>query len=190
MNVLSAKGAAVAGLPVVVRLDGNGAAEGRSIVAQAALPGVQTAASVWQAVQAAVAAAGAGGGRRGAPTRRGPAREARRPGSAATEMAILVDGASRVVVQGVTGREGSFHTQRMLAAGTAVVAGTSPRKAGQTVAGVPVFADVAAAVAATGANVAVQFVPAGRRPRRAHRGRRGRRQGRSSASPRASPSTT
>ncbi len=76
-------------------------------------------------------------------------------------MAILVDGASRVVVQGVTGREGSFHTQRMLAAGTAVVAGTSPKKAGQTVAGVPVFADVAAAVAATGANVAVQFVPAG-----------------------------
>ena len=76
-------------------------------------------------------------------------------------MAILVDKTSRVVVQGVTGREGSFQTQRMLAAGTAVVAGTSPRKAGQTVAGVPVFATVAAAVAATGANVAVQFVPAG-----------------------------
>ena len=76
-------------------------------------------------------------------------------------MAILVDRESRVVVQGVTGREGSFHTRRMLAAGTAIVAGTSPKKAGQTVAGVPVFADVAAAVAATGADVAVQFVPAG-----------------------------
>ena len=76
-------------------------------------------------------------------------------------MAILVGGASRVVVQGITGREGSFHTRRMLAAGTAVVAGTSPKKAGETVAGVPVFANVAAAVAATGANVAVQFVPAG-----------------------------
>ena len=76
-------------------------------------------------------------------------------------MAILVDAASRVVVQGITGREGSFHTARMLAAGTAVVAGTSPRKAGETVAGVPVFATVAAAVAATGADVAVQFVPAG-----------------------------
>jgi len=75
-------------------------------------------------------------------------------------MAILVDKTSRVVVQGVTGREGSFHTERMLAAGTMVVAGTSPKKAGQTVAGVPVFADVAAAVAATGADVAVQFVPA------------------------------
>jgi len=76
-------------------------------------------------------------------------------------VAILVDAASRVVVQGITGREGSFHTERMLAAGTAVVAGTSPKKAGETVAGVPVFADVAAAVSATGANVAVQFVPAG-----------------------------
>jgi succinyl-CoA synthetase alpha subunit len=76
-------------------------------------------------------------------------------------VAILVDDASRVLVQGITGREGSFHTERMLAAGTNVVAGTSPRKAGQTVAGVPVFADVAAAVTATGADVAVQFVPAG-----------------------------
>ena len=76
-------------------------------------------------------------------------------------MAILVDAASRVLVQGITGREGSFHTERMLAAGTNVVAGTSPKKAGQTVAGVPVFADVAAAVTATGADVAVQFVPAG-----------------------------
>jgi succinyl-CoA synthetase alpha subunit len=75
-------------------------------------------------------------------------------------MAILVDKASRVVVQGITGREGSFHTERMLAAGTTVVAGTSPKKAGQTIAGVPVFGDVAAAVAATGADVAVQFVPA------------------------------
>jgi len=75
-------------------------------------------------------------------------------------VAILVDKASRVVVQGITGREGSFHTERMLAAGTAVVAGTSPKKAGQAIAGVPVFADVAAAVAATGADVAVQFVPA------------------------------
>jgi succinyl-CoA synthetase alpha subunit len=75
-------------------------------------------------------------------------------------MAILVDKASRVVVQGITGREGSFHTERMLAAGTTVVAGTSPKKAGQTIAGVPVFADVAAAVTATGADVAVQFVPA------------------------------
>ena len=76
-------------------------------------------------------------------------------------MAILVDKSSRVLVQGITGREGSFHTRRMLAAGTAVVAGTSPNKAGETMAGVPVFGDAAAAVRATGADVAVQFVPAG-----------------------------
>lgn len=61
VNVLSAKGPAVAGLPVVVRLDGNGAAEGRGIIEAAALPGVQAAASVWQAVRQAVAAAAARG---------------------------------------------------------------------------------------------------------------------------------
>ena len=63
VNVLTARGAG--GLPVVVRLDGQGAVEGREIVAQAALPGVQTADSDWQAVQAAVAAAAANAG--GAP---------------------------------------------------------------------------------------------------------------------------
>ena len=67
VNVLSARDAAAAGLPVVVRLDGNGAAEGRRIVAEAGLPGVQTAASVWQAVQAAVAAAAGGSAAAGGP---------------------------------------------------------------------------------------------------------------------------
>ena len=57
VNVLGAKGASVAGLPVVVRLDGTGAAEGRHIVADAGLPGVQAAETVWQAVQTTVAAA-------------------------------------------------------------------------------------------------------------------------------------
>ena len=61
VDVLSAKGAAVAGLPVLVRLDGNGAAAGRQIVDAAALPGVRAAASVWQAVRQAVAAAAARG---------------------------------------------------------------------------------------------------------------------------------
>jgi succinyl-CoA synthetase alpha subunit len=75
-------------------------------------------------------------------------------------MAILVDEASRVLVQGITGREGALHTKRMLAAGTTVVAGTSPGKGGQTVEGVPVFDSVAAAVAETGARVSVLFVPA------------------------------
>lgn len=75
-------------------------------------------------------------------------------------MSIFVDGHSRVLVQGVTGREGAFHAERMLAAGTRVVAGTSPGKGGQHVAGVPVFDTVAEAVRETGADVSVLFVPA------------------------------
>jgi succinyl-CoA synthetase alpha subunit len=75
-------------------------------------------------------------------------------------MAILVDENSRVLVQGITGREGAFHTARMRAAGTNVVAGVSPGKGGQTVEGVPVFDSVATAVKATDADVAVLFVPA------------------------------
>jgi succinyl-CoA synthetase alpha subunit len=75
-------------------------------------------------------------------------------------MAILIDEASRVLVQGITGREGAFHAGRMRAAGTNVVAGTSPGKGGQDVDGVPVFDSVAAAVDRTGADVAVLFVPA------------------------------
>ena len=75
-------------------------------------------------------------------------------------MGILVDGSSRVLVQGMTGREGSFHTERMLAAGTTVVAGVTPGKGGQTACGLPVFDTVDEAVAATGADVSVIFVPA------------------------------
>jgi succinyl-CoA synthetase alpha subunit len=75
-------------------------------------------------------------------------------------MAILVNGASRVLVQGITGREGALHTARMRAAGSFVVGGVSPGKGGQKVDGVPVFDSVAGAVEATGANVSVIFVPA------------------------------
>ena len=75
-------------------------------------------------------------------------------------MAILVDEHTRVLVQGITGREGSFHTSRMLDAGTEVVGGVSPKKGGQNVGGVPVFATVAEAIAATGATASVIFVPA------------------------------
>ncbi|MFA4964904.1 MAG: succinate--CoA ligase subunit alpha [Thermoleophilia bacterium] len=75
-------------------------------------------------------------------------------------MAILVDEHSRVLVQGMTGREGAFHTARMRAAGSTVVAGVSPGKGGQALDGVPVFNTVATAVEATGADVAVLFVPA------------------------------
>ena len=78
-------------------------------------------------------------------------------------MAIFLNGESRVMIQGITGSEGSKHGRRMLAAGTKVVGGTNPRKAGQTVdlggAEAPVFATVAETMAATGADVSVVFVP-------------------------------
>jgi succinyl-CoA synthetase alpha subunit len=78
-------------------------------------------------------------------------------------MAIFLTGESRVMIQGITGSEGSKHGRRMLAAGTNVVGGTNPRKAGQTVdlgsAQVPVFGTVAETMAATGADVSVVFVP-------------------------------
>lgn len=74
-------------------------------------------------------------------------------------MAILVDKHSRVVVQGVTGREGGFHTQQMVNYGTPVVAGVTPGKAGTSHAGVPVFDSVADAVGETGANTSIIFVP-------------------------------
>jgi succinyl-CoA synthetase alpha subunit len=74
-------------------------------------------------------------------------------------MSVLADRGSRVLVQGVTGREGRFHTARMREFGTNVVAGVSPGKGGSDVDGVPVFDTVADAVAATGADVAGVFVP-------------------------------
>ncbi len=74
-------------------------------------------------------------------------------------MSILVDKKSRVVVQGVTGKEGSFHTRQMLEYGTQVVAGVTPGKAGQKLEGVPVYHTVADAVAEQGANVSIIFVP-------------------------------
>ena len=75
-------------------------------------------------------------------------------------MAIRIEERSRVLVQGITGSEGAFHAARMRAAGTNLVAGVSPGKGGQSVDGVPVHDAVAPAVAATGADVAVLFVPA------------------------------
>jgi succinyl-CoA synthetase alpha subunit len=75
-------------------------------------------------------------------------------------VSILVDRDSRVLVQGVTGREGSFHTSQMVEYGTNVVSGVTPGGEGKQVAGVPVFNTVADAVAATQPNVAIIFVPA------------------------------
>lgn len=75
-------------------------------------------------------------------------------------MAILLDENSRVVVQGLTGREGSFHALRNRDYGTKIVAGMTPGKGGQEVDGVPVFDTVVEAVAETGADVSLIFVPA------------------------------
>jgi succinyl-CoA synthetase alpha subunit len=75
-------------------------------------------------------------------------------------MSILIDKKTRLMVQGITGREGEFHTRQMLEYGTNVVAGVTPGKGGGWVAGIPVFDTVSEAVAATGANAGVIFVPA------------------------------
>ena len=74
-------------------------------------------------------------------------------------MSILVDNNTRVVVQGLTGREGGFHTQQMIDYGTKVVAGVTPGKGGTKHIGVPVFNTVSEAVGETGANAALAFVP-------------------------------
>jgi succinyl-CoA synthetase alpha subunit len=74
-------------------------------------------------------------------------------------MAIWLDESSRILVQGITGSEGTKHTRRMVASGSQVVAGVTPGKGGQDVDGIPVFNSVGEAAAETGANVAVVFVP-------------------------------
>ena len=75
-------------------------------------------------------------------------------------MAILVDAGTKVVVAGITGSEGTFHSLRNRAYGTHVVAGVTPGKGGQDVEGIPVFDTVEDAVEATGANTSLIFVPA------------------------------
>ena len=74
-------------------------------------------------------------------------------------MSVLVGEGTRVLVQGITGNEGRFHTQRMLEYGTNVVAGVTPGKGGQEAEGVPVFDTVSEAVGASGANASILFVP-------------------------------
>ena len=75
-------------------------------------------------------------------------------------MSILIDSNTRLIVQGITGRDGSFHAERMKEYGTNVVGGVTPGKGGQQVAGVPVFNSVAEAKETTKANTAVIYVPA------------------------------
>jgi succinyl-CoA synthetase alpha subunit len=75
-------------------------------------------------------------------------------------MSILVDKNTRLVVQGLTGREGMFHAAQMIEYGTTIVAGVTPGKGGQEVLGVPIFNTVAEARAATGCNASIIYVPA------------------------------
>jgi succinyl-CoA synthetase alpha subunit len=74
-------------------------------------------------------------------------------------MSILVDQNTRVLVQGITGKEGTFHTRQAVKYGTQVVAGVTPGKGGETVDGIPVYDTVVEAVASGGANVSLIFVP-------------------------------
>src|SRR6266536_6644833 len=74
-------------------------------------------------------------------------------------MSILVGKSTRLLVQGITGREGGFHTQQMLEYGTPIVGGVTPGRGGSEFAGVPVFDSVAEAVDKTGANTSIIFVP-------------------------------
>ena len=75
-------------------------------------------------------------------------------------MSVLINKETKVIVQGITGREGSFHSQRMLEFGTKIVAGVTPGKGGQEALGVKVYNDVSEAVRQTGAEASVIFVPA------------------------------
>jgi succinyl-CoA synthetase alpha subunit len=75
-------------------------------------------------------------------------------------MSILIGVNTKVIVQGITGRDGSFHARQMLEYGTNIVGGVTPGKGGQETLGVPVFNSVPEAVAATGATVSVMYVPA------------------------------
>ena len=74
-------------------------------------------------------------------------------------MSILIDGATRIMVQGITGKIGSFHTQEMLAYGSKVVAGVTPGKGGSKIEGVPIFDTVREAVEKTGAEASIVYVP-------------------------------
>ncbi|HOS59570.1 MAG TPA: succinate--CoA ligase subunit alpha, partial [Syntrophorhabdaceae bacterium] len=74
-------------------------------------------------------------------------------------MSIIVDQNTKVLVQGITGNEGAFHTRQMLDYGTNVVAGVTPGKGSQKFDGIPIFNTVVAAVSETGANASAIFVP-------------------------------
>ena len=144
LELLKSKGEDVT-KPLVVRLDGNNAELGRQILADANHPLVEQVDTMDGAAERAAELA------------------LRSKGAGHHTMAIFLTKESKVIVQGMTGSEGTKHTRRMLASGTNVVGGVNPRKAGTTVdfdgTEVPVFGTVAEAIEATGADVTVVFVP-------------------------------
>ena len=75
-------------------------------------------------------------------------------------MAVLLDEKTKLIVQGITGHQGQFHTEKMLEYGTKVVAGVTPGKSGEQIHGIPVYDSCFEAVDATGANASILFVPA------------------------------
>ena len=125
-------------MPIVVRLDGTNSEEGLGILAEAGLGNLHNEKTML-------------GGRRG----RGRARR-----RLEQLMAIIVDDDTKLVVSGLTGREGTFHGLRNRDYGTDLVAGVTPGKGGQDVDGVPVFDTIAEAVDERGANTSMIFVPA------------------------------
>ena len=159
-GLITAFGSLDISVPFVVRLDGTNDEEGRKLLADADLPNVHVEKTM---LDAAVARRGAG--RRGPARGHRPARPAvgrgrqRRPRGGARVMAILVDSNTKLVVAGLTGREGTFHGLNNRRYGTDLVAGVTPGKGGQDVEGVPVFDTMHAAVEEAGANTAMVFVP-------------------------------
>ena len=130
------RGRSTSKVPLVVRLDGTNSEEGLKILAEADLPNLHQEKTMLGAAQARRRA----GGRR--------------------RMSIVVDEETKLVVSGLTGREGSFHGLRNRDYGTDLVAGVTPGKGGQDVDGVPVFDTIKEAVEEAGANTSMIFVPA------------------------------
>ena len=142
--------------PLVVRLDGNNVDEGRRILDEAAHPLVTQVDTMDDAADKAAELAARGG----------------------LSMAIFLNENSKIIVQGMTGSEGTKHTRRMLASGTNIVGGVNARKAGTTVdidgTTLPVFGTVAEAMEETGADVSVRLRAAGVHQGRGDRGDRRR----------------
>ena len=121
-------------LPIVIRMEGTNVEKGKQMLRESGL-NFTTAAAVDEAAAAVVKLAGG------------------------SLMAVLLDKSTRLLVQGLTGREGTFHAKAAAAYGTTIVGGVTPGKGGTTHEGWPVFNTVHEAVAATGANASLIFVP-------------------------------